>query len=82
MESPMEEYAAADEVVSVAELFEEELAVLVEQHDILTRKNTRDSIIAAESLLHVINYFRIRLGIETGTEIEDLYGAGPDETIH
>lgn len=78
----MEEYQATDEVVSVAELFEEELAVLVEQHGILTKKNTRDSMMAAESLLHVINYFRVRLGIETGTEMEDLYGAGPDQTIH
>ena len=71
-----------EEMVTVAELFEEELEVLVEQYGILTKRNTRDSILAADSLLHVINYFRVRLGIENGTELEDLYGAGPDETIH
>lgn len=78
----MEEPTYEDEVVTVADLFQEELDILVEQHRILTTKRTRESALAAESLLHVINYFRIRLGIETGTEIEDLYGVGPDETIH
>jgi hypothetical protein len=71
-----------EDLISVAELFQEELDVLIEQHGILTEKNTTESVLAAESLLHVINYFRVRLGIETGTELEDLYGAGPDETLH
>jgi hypothetical protein len=79
----MMEYAdEVEEMVSVGELFEEELDLLIDQYQFLTEKNTEESLMAADSLAHVINYFRIRLGIEEGIELEDVYGAGRNETLH
>jgi hypothetical protein len=68
--------------MSLGELFEEELELLVQQHQYLENKNTEASRAAANSLLHVINYFRIRIGLEKGVELEDLYGTGPGTSIH
>ena len=70
-----------EDLISVADLFQEELDVLIEQHGILTEKNTTESVLAAESLLHVIAYFRVRLGYE-GDDFETVYGSYPDRTIH
>jgi len=78
-ENQMEDY---QETVSVGELFEEELDLLIDQHKFLTEKNTEESMMAADSLAHVINYFRIRLGMEGDIELEDIYGAGRNETLH
>jgi hypothetical protein len=70
-----------DEVVSVEELFQEELEVLEHQYDKLTQVSSEESRIAAETLLHVIAYFRVRLGLEQN-DLEELFGADPDRTIH
>lgn len=70
-----------DEVVSVEELFQEELAALEHQYDRLTQVSSEESRIAAETLLHVIAYFRVRLGLEQN-DLEELFGADPDRTIH
>jgi hypothetical protein len=80
-ENQMEDYQY-QETVSVGELFEEELDLLIDQHKFLTEKNTEESMMAADSLAHVINYFRIRLGMEGDIELEDIYGAGRNETLH
>jgi hypothetical protein len=77
-----DEYDDEFEDMTVGELFEEELELLIQQHQYLEDKNTEASRIAANSLLHVINYFRIRIGLEKGVELEDLYGTGPDTPIH
>jgi|TARA_B100001094_G_scaffold333223_1_gene409612 hypothetical protein len=70
-----------DEVVSVEELFQEELTALEHQYDRLTQVSSEESRIAAETLLHVIAYFRVRLGLEQN-DLEELFGADPDRTIH
>jgi len=70
-----------EDVVTVAELFEEELEALILQHEKLLRENTNDSRNIAQSLEHVIRYFRVRLG-HTDEDLESVYGAGPEETLH
>ena len=70
-----------EETVSVEELFEEELAALEYQYNKLIKTESDPGAIkAAESLLHVIAYFRVRLGQEE--DFETVYGAYPDRTIH
>lgn len=70
-----------DETVSVEELFEEELQALETQYTKLNESKELASQKAAESLLHVIAYFRVRLGYE-GDDFETVYGTYPDRTIH
>jgi hypothetical protein len=70
-----------DETVSVEELFEEELQALEVQYTRLSESTELGSQKAAESLLHVIAYFRVRLGYE-GDDFETVYGSYPDRTIH
>lgn len=82
MSNRLEESVEDDlEYISVEELYEEELEALSTQHSYLMEKNTEDSLRAAESLVHVIAYFRVRLGLED-TDLSDVYGAAPDETLH
>lgn len=69
------------EEVTVAQLYQEELDILVDQWKHLKDKNTKESLKSAESIVHVINYFRARLG-QLETEMEQLYGADPKETLH
>lgn len=75
----MEEHIDA---ITIAELYEEELELLKEQHAHLVAKNTASAALAADSLTHVINYFRVRLGLEDSVDLEDLYGSGPSGTLH
>lgn len=70
-----------EETVSVEELFEEELAALETQYTKLRESKESSSQLAAESLLHVIAYFRVRLGYEVD-DFETVYGSYPDRTIH
>lgn len=70
-----------EETVSVEELFEEELQALEAQYTKLSSSTERSSQLAAESLVHVIAYFRVRLGYE-GDDFETVYGSYPDRTIH
>ena len=70
-----------EETVSIEELFEEELQALETQYTRLSKNKDRSSQLAAESLLHVIAYFRVRLGYE-GDDFEKVYGSYPDRTIH
>ena len=70
-----------EDVVTVAELFEEELEALVIQHEKLITENTSRSLEVASSLDHVIKYFKVRLG-HTEDDLESVYGAGPEETLH
>jgi|TARA_B110000211_G_C13583953_1_gene337477 hypothetical protein len=68
------------ETVSVYELFQEELDTLQEQYDILIDRNTKTSLLTAESISHVIDYFEARLGQTT-----ELYFQGQptkDDTLH
>ena len=73
--------AVYEETVTVAELFEEELEALIAQHERLITENTSHSLEVANSLEHVIKYFRVRLG-HTDDDLESVYGAGPEETLH
>lgn len=67
------------ETVSVAELFEEELVALEEQHEELLEKNTYESRTTAAKISHVIEYFKNRLGIMD----EEDYLANPgNNTLH
>ena len=66
------------ETVTVAELFEEELAALEEQHELLLEENTFESRTTAKKLSHVIEYFKSRLGIE---EHDDYVDPG-NNTLH
>jgi hypothetical protein len=68
------------ETVSVAELFQEELDTLQEQYEILIDKGTSTSLLTAERIEHVIEYFEARLGQTT-----ELYFEGrptKDDTLH
>ena len=67
------------ETVTVAELFEEELAALEEQHELLLEENTFESRTTAKKLSHVIEYFKSRLGIE---EEHDDYVNPGNSTLH
>ena len=69
------------ETVTVAELFEEELIALEEQHEKLIKENTQQSRLTAQKLENIMEYFKVRLGMIEGT-MEEIYGAGPDETLH
>jgi len=74
--------AYEEETVSVEQLFEEELAALEYHYNKLVKETTDPGATkAAESLLHVIAYFRVRLG-QDEEDFETLYGAYPDRTIH
>ncbi len=74
--------AYEEETVSVEELFEEELAALEYHYNKLVKETSDPGATkAAENLLHVIAYFRVRLGQEE-EDFESLYGAYPDRTIH
>jgi len=70
-----------DETVSVEELYQEELTALETQYDRLSRMDTESARKAADTLLHVIAYFRVRLGLEEH-DLEEVFGADPDRTIH
>lgn len=74
-------YVTYEETVSVEELFEEELQALETQYAKLSESKDPGSQRAANSLLHVIAYFKVRLGYE-GDDFESVYGTRPDRTIH
>lgn len=78
MENTLEQY---EETVSVEELFTEELEALEEQYNKLVALETDEAQNTANSLIHIITYFRVRLGLTT-EDLEDVYGADPDRTIH
>ena len=73
--------AEYEETVSVEELYQEELDALESQYERLMQLETESSLRAADTLLHVIAYFRVRLGLEEH-DLEDVFGADPDRTIH
>lgn len=54
------------ETVTVAELFEEELEAIQDYYDKLLALNTKEALIEAESLSHVIHYFEKRLNDDLG----------------
>ena len=70
-----------EETVSIAELFQEELDALQGQYDRLSVIDTDGARKASETLLHVIAYFRVRLG-QDEHDLEEVFGADPDRTIH
>lgn len=70
-----------EETVSVEELFTEELEALEEQYNKLIDLDTAEAQSTANSLIHIITYFRVRLGLTT-EDLEDVYGADPSRTIH
>ncbi len=70
-----------EETVSVEELYQEELTLLETQYDRLCRLDTESARKAADTLLHVIAYFRVRLGYEEH-DLEEVFGPDPDRTIH
>ena len=70
-----------EETVSVEELFEEELAAIIEARQSLVEKGDRESILVADSLNHVIQYFKVRLGYED-IEMDEFYGISEDITYH
>jgi len=70
-----------EETVTVAELFEEELVSLQEQHDKLVDENTHDSRLTAQKIAHIIEYFKLRLEM-LDYDMEDAYGVGPRRTLH
>ena len=78
MENILDQY---EETVSVEELFTEELEALEEQYNRLVELDTDEAQNTANSLIHIITYFRVRLGLET-TDLEEVYGADPSRTIH
>jgi|TARA_B100001094_G_scaffold118529_1_gene114289 hypothetical protein len=68
------------ETVSVEQLFQEELDALIEQYEVLVNKGTSTSLLTAERIEHVIEYFEARLGQTT-----ELYFEGrptKDDTLH
>ena len=69
------------ETVSVAELFEEELAALEEQHQRLIDENSFDSRQTAQKIANVIEYFKVRLGVLEET-MEEIYGVPGNKTLH
>ena len=69
------------ETVSVAELFEEELAALEEQHQRLIDENSFDSRQTAQKIANVIEYFKVRLGVLDET-MEEIYGVPGNKTLH
>ena len=69
------------ETVSVAELFEEELAALEEQHQRLIEENSFDSRQTAQKIANVIEYFKLRLGVLDET-MEEVYGVDENKTLH
>jgi len=69
------------ETVSVAELFEEELAALEEQHQRLIDENSFDSRQTAQKIANVIEYFKLRLGVLDET-IDEVYGVPSNKTLH
>jgi hypothetical protein len=72
-----------EETVTVEELYQEELDALVEQHKILLEEGGEDNQRIADSLLHVIAYFRARIGAEDDFDVAEIYGIIPsDQTIH
>lgn len=81
-----DEYTYTDEeliqeAITIAELFQEELDILVKQHTTLLEKGTIEATLAARDLNCVIKYFKARLGQEE-TDLEELYGADPDRMLH
>jgi hypothetical protein len=81
-----DEYTYTDEeliqeAITIAELFQEELDILVKQHTTLIEKGTTEATLAARDLSCVIKYFKARLGQEE-TDLEELYGADPDRMLH
>jgi VanZ family protein len=69
------------ETISVAELFEEELEALEEQYDTLIEDDSQTSKHTAEKIAHVIEYFKLRLGV-LEESIEEAYGAASHRTLH
>lgn len=70
----MDEYY---ETITVKQLFEEELEAIQEQHEKLVELDTPESRDAADSLYHVIRYFKKRL------ELDDwLEERGPSDSLH
>ena len=70
----MEEYY---ETITVKQLFEEELEAIKDQHERLIELDTPESREAANSLKHVIRYFKKRL------ELDELYEErGPNDSLH
>lgn len=70
-----------EETVTVAELFEEELLALEEQHKKLIEENTELAKDTAAKIAHIIEYFKLRLEL-LDYDIEDAYGVGSNETLH
>jgi hypothetical protein len=70
-----------DETVTVAQLFEEELAALEGQHGKLIEENTHESRLTAKKIEHIIEYFKLRLDL-LDYDIETAYGVGTDATLH
>lgn len=67
-----------EETVTVAQLFEEELEALEEQHEMLIERNTHESRLTAIKIEHVMEYLRARLD----SSIEDAYGVTDKKTLH
>ena len=77
----MHEDGYTTETVSVQQLFEEELEALQDQHERLIEEDTPESVQCARKIAHVIEYFKLRLGVLEET-MEQIYGAPPDKTKH
>lgn len=69
------------ETVTVAELFEEELEALEEQHQKLLEESTETSKETAAKIAHVIEYFKLRLDL-LEYSMEDAYGVKISKTLH
>lgn len=69
------------ETISVEQLFEEELEALVAQHEKLIAENTKDSMLIAERILPVIEYFKARLGL-LEESVDEMYGVPENHTLH
>lgn len=77
----MHEDGYTTETVSVQQLFEEELEALQDQHERLIEEDTPESTDCARKIAHVIEYFKLRLGVLEET-MEQIYGAPPNRTKH
>jgi len=68
------------ETVSVEQIYTEELEALEGHYSLLRSLETEAADTVADSLEHVINYFRIRLGMVDDEDLTTAYGVASDTT--